>query len=137
MVGQAQTGKHRSIPKIASIKADDGRKVIFRNVGANHASPLLWADTITMSGTSAVVASGVKFNGYDLATYGNIVATPRSAVTYPFWIARNTSTNVITLTAASGIVSVFDVQFMLGDNAPSRFIESIKDNGMDTVTKNY
>jgi len=137
MVGQAQTGKHRSIPKIASIKADDGKKLIFKNVGDNHSYPMIWADSITMSGTSAVVASGVKFHGYDLATYGNVVATPRSSIAAPFWIARNTSTNVITINSGSSLVSVFDVQFMLGDNATPRFIEHLKDNGLDTVTKNY
>ena len=109
MVGQAQTGKHRSIPKISTIKADDGKKLIFKNVGDNHAYPMIWADTITMSGTSAVVASGVKFHGFDLATYGNVVATPRSSIAAPFWISRNTSTNVITINSGSSLVSVFDV----------------------------
>jgi hypothetical protein len=123
MVGQAQVGKRSSIPKIVNIKADDNTKLIFKNVGNNHAYPMIWADKITMSGTEVVLASGVKFHGYDLASYGSITATPSSAVSTPYYITRDTVNNVVKIESTGSVNSDFDVQIILGDNAPARFIE--------------
>ncbi len=125
MVGQALTGKRQSIPKVTNIKADDDRKIVFKNMGNNHAYPFIWADTLSISaGTSVIVASGVEFHGKKLATYGNIVATPRSDVGGNFYIERDTVNNVVTLKTASTVTADFDVQIIIGGNSTARYIES-------------
>ena len=113
-----QQGKMKSTPKIVRINGDDDKKAIYRNMGNNHAYPFVWASTATMSGTSMVLASGIKWHGYDLASYATIVATPDWDTTC--YVTRNTGTNVVTLsvgTAAtvSGTGNV-SLMFMLGSD---------------------
>lgn len=124
MVGQAQTGKLKSIPKKVSVRADDGKKVIWKDAGNNHAYPMIWADLISMDGTEAVVASGVEFHGFNLAEHGNVVATPRSVVATPFYITRDVVENVVKIESTASVTADFDVQLMLGENADARYIES-------------
>jgi hypothetical protein len=64
-LGQGPTGALKSTPKLTKINGDDHDKVIFRNMGNNHAYPFIWATTATVvSGTSSVVvASGIKWHG--------------------------------------------------------------------------
>ena len=137
MVGQALTGKRASIPKIANIKADDSKKMIFKNVGNNHAYPMIWADTVTMSGSAVVVASGVTFHGMDLATYGNITVTPRSEVATPIYVTRDTVENVVQIESTASVTADFDVQVILGANADARFIESYACRGNTGAVKNF
>lgn len=126
MLGQAQTGSRSSLPKVVKVTSDDNLKIMYKNMGNNHTSPFLWADTVTMSGTSVVVASGVKFQGMDLATYGNVTVTPLAdpgAVRY--WIDKDTANNVVSIQSSATISNVdFDVKIMLGDVSSSRYIEN-------------
>ena len=137
MVGQALTGKHNSIPKVTSLKADDDKKVVFKEIGNNHSYPFMWCDTISMNGTEAVVASGVVFHGYELATHGNITITPKSAVTTPYYVTTDTANNVVKIESTASITSDFYVQIMLGANSDSRFIEKLVCRGNNSVTPNY
>ena len=115
-----QQGKMKSTPKIVRINGDDDKKAIYRNMGNNHAYPFVWASTATvpLNATSMVLCSGIKWHGYDLASYATIVATPDWNTTC--YITRNTGTNVVTLnvgTAAtvSGTGNV-GLMFMLGSD---------------------
>lgn len=137
MVGQAQTGQRKSIPKVANIKADDGKKLIFKNVGNNHAYPMIWADTITMSGTEVVVASGVVFHGMDLASYGNITATSRGSLSAPLYVTRDTVNNIVKIESTASVTADVDVQIILGTNADARFIESYVCRGNNGAVKNF
>lgn len=115
-----QQGSLKSTPKIVRINGDDNKKVIYRNMGNNHAYPFVWASTATMplNATSMVLASGIKWHGYDLASYATIVATPNWNSNC--YVTRDTGTNVVTLkvgTAAtvSGSNQV-NLMFMLGSD---------------------
>lgn len=115
-----QQGKMKSTPKIVRINGDDDKKAIYRNMGNNHAYPFVWASTATvpLNESSMVLCSGIKWHGYDLASYATIVATPDWNTTC--YITRNTGTNVVTLnvgTAAtvSGTGNV-NLMFMLGSD---------------------
>ncbi len=118
-LGQGQTGTLKSIPKLTRINGDDNSKAIYRNMGNNHAYPFIWATTVTMaSGVSEVtLASGIKFHGYDLATYGSVSITPcyNAGAIY---VTKDTTANTITCTAttvgADDGSSTLDVMFMLG-----------------------
>ena len=118
-IGKAQTGLLKSTPKLTRINGDDNLKVIWRNMGNNHAYPFFWGDEFTMaSGIKTVtLASGVKFHGFDLATYGNVTATPNWDAG-SWYFTKNTTTNVVTLTCANAGAdngsSRFDVKFALG-----------------------
>jgi len=114
-----QQGSLKSTPKLTKINGDDHTKVIYRNMGNNHAYPFVWASTSTvLSGaTSVVIASGIKWHGYDLATYATVVATPKGNLGYCYTTA-DTTANTITLNCSSaatvsGGVQV-DLMFMLG-----------------------
>jgi hypothetical protein len=117
-LGQGQVGKLKSMPKLTRINGDDSQKVIYRNLGNNHAYPFLWATSVTHSGTETVlVASGVKFHGYDLLTYANVTVTPiedpGAGVSY--WIDKNTSDGKIYIKSSGSMDNIdFDVKFMLG-----------------------
>lgn len=132
---QAQTGHTptdkpalRSMPKICRINGDDNLKVIFRNLGNNHAYPFLWADNFTvLSGeASVVVASGIKFHGYDLATYGNVTATPLAMPTVSggansdllgWYVEKDVNNNMVYVKTTANVCDAglaFDVKFMLG-----------------------
>lgn len=137
MVGQAQTGQRKSIPKAANMKADDSRKIVWKNVGNNHNYPMVWADVASMDGTEVVVASGVSFHGMDLATYGNVVATPRSAVATPYYVTKDTVNNVVKIESTASVTTDFDVQFMLGANADARYIENYVCRGNTGAVKNF
>lgn len=92
-----QQGELKSIPKLTKINGDDNAKAIYRNMGNNHAYPLVWATTATMplNESSLVVASGIKWHGYDLATYATVVATPNWGTTC--YVTKDTTNNVVTL----------------------------------------
>jgi len=127
-LGKALTGKRSSTPKLCRINADDNLPVVYKNMGNNHAAPVIWADTVTLSGTTATVASGVTIHGLDLATYAIAVATPRGSLgTAGHYIARDTSANTLTLTctASQSTPVTFDVIVMLGNPPASRYLEDI------------
>jgi hypothetical protein len=115
-----QQGSLKSTPKIVRINGDDNKKAIYRNMGNNHAYPFVWASTasIPLNATSMVLASGIKWHGYDLASYATIVATPNwNANCY---ITSNTGTNVVTLHVSSAATvsgsNQVNLMFMLGSD---------------------
>jgi hypothetical protein len=112
-----QQGSLKSMPKLTRINGDDHDKVIFRNMGNNHAYPFVWATTATVSSgvASVVVASGIKWHGYDLATYASVTATPKGDIGYCYTTA-DTGANTITLYCSSAPSADVDValMFMLG-----------------------
>lgn len=118
-LGQAQTGLLRSTPKLTRINGDDNLKVIWRNMGNNHAYPFFWADEFTVASgvTSITLASGVKFHGFDLATYCNVTVTPNWNAGH-CWVTKNTTTNVVTFNCstagANAGTSRVDAKFALG-----------------------
>ncbi len=122
-LGQAQVGLLRSTPKLTRINGDDNLKVIWKNMGNNHAYPLIWGSehTVASGVTTITLASGVKFHGMELATYGNIQATPNWSAGDNY-ITKDTAANTVTFTCATagadaGTSSV-DVRYMLGYNDP-------------------
>lgn len=132
-LGQAQTGKRASTPKVVSVKGDDRMTMLYRNLGNNHSVPFMWADQVTLvsGATSVVVASGIKFHGYDLATYGNIVATPEGSVG-AYYITKDTASNVVTFVSASAAGAsgvVVNVQAMLGVNPSLETLNCRGNNG--------
>jgi len=138
-IGQAQSGTLKSIPKLTRINGDDNLKVIYRNMGNNHAYPFIWANSITVaSGISAVtLASGVKFHGYDLATYASVNVTPCYDAG-DIYVTKNTTANTIVCTTANAGAndgsSKLDVMFMLGDNPE---IDGIYCRGNTGAMPNY
>ena len=118
---QAQTGMTKSKPKLTRINGDDDKKIVYRNLGNNHAYPFVWADLCTVaSGTQEiVVASGIKFHGYELATYCNITASPLADLNGRWYIEKDTTNNIIKIktTAAPSSDLGFDVKFMLGTDS--------------------
>ena len=112
-----QTGELKSIPKLTNINGDDSAKAIYRNSGNNHSYPLMWASEVTISGTEVVVASGIKWHGFDLATYANVTITPLGDPgANRLWVDKNTSTNVIKIKSSASQSNLhIDVKFMLGD----------------------
>lgn len=118
-LGQAQVGLLRSSPKLTRINGDDNLKVIWRNMGNNHAHPFVWSQSFTMASgeTNMTLVSGVKFHGMELATYANVTATPcyDAGACY---ITKDTVANTISLTCASAGPGTIDVKFMLGSEDP-------------------
>lgn len=132
-LGNYQTGLLKSTPKLTRINGDDNLAVIYRNLGNNHAYPFVFADTFTVaSGSSTVVlASGVKFHGYELATYGKVAVTPAFNAG-AFYVTKNTATNVISFTcanAAANNTSTVDAVFMVGEDAAVEGIYCRGNNG--------
>jgi hypothetical protein len=116
---QAQVGTLKSTPRLTKINGDDHNAVIYRNVGNHHAYPFVWANTATISGTASevLVASGIKWHGYDLASYANVTVTPLSDPgDVRIWVEKDTDVNTIKIksSAALGSTVEFDVKFMLG-----------------------
>lgn len=116
-LNQGQVGTLKSMPKITRINGDDHAKVIYRNLGNNHAYPFVWASTAVMEDgdTEVVVASGIKWHGYELARYASVQATPEGALGY-LTIEKDTDANTITVkssAAASGDTDIA-LMFMLG-----------------------
>lgn len=101
-LGQALTGKRASTPKVCRVMGDDNAKVIYKNMGNNHNYPVIWADTVTVvsGATQAVVCSGITFHGYDVATYGNVTASPKGNLGY-FYLTHDTVTNKVTFICSS------------------------------------
>lgn len=65
-----QQGKLKSLQKLTKINGDDDKALIYRNMGNNHASPFIWAETLTFSGAGTqTLVSGVKFHGMKMADY--------------------------------------------------------------------
>ena len=126
-LGKAQTGKRSSTPKICRINADDNLPIIYKNMGNNHTAPVMWADTVTMSGTEVTVASGVVIHGLDLASYAIVTATPRTTTSDKVcWIERDTDANTLILKSSASQTNVtFDVIVMLGMAPSSRYIEGM------------
>ena len=124
-LGQAQTvtstlGNLKSTPKLTKINGDDDKKVIYRNLGNNHAYPFIWASTVTLTSgigpRTETIADGIKWHGYDLATYASVVATPKGDVG-DFYTTADESANTITLTCKGTLSEDVEValMFMLGD----------------------
>lgn len=117
-LGNYQTGSLKSTPKLTKINGDDDVKVIWKNMGNNHAYPFVWAVSATVaSGISTVtLVSGVKFHGLDLATYANVTVTPCYNAG-AFYITKDTTANTITCTVATAGAddgsSRLDVKYML------------------------
>ena len=115
---QALSGTRRSMPKICRINGDDNMKMIFKNLGNNHAVPFLWGDSFTLASgtTEIVIASGIKFHGRELASYGNVTASPMSDPEHRWWVEKDTTDNrVLIKTDTVNLLDVdFDCKFMLG-----------------------
>lgn len=112
-----QQGTLRSTPKLTRINGDDHNKVIYRNMGNNHAYPFIWASTAVMpdGDSEVVVASGIKWHGYELASYASVVATPEGALGY-LTVTKDTNVNTITITSSAAASGDTDIalMFMLG-----------------------
>ena len=113
-LNQGMTGQLRSIPKLTRINGDDNARVIWRNMGNNHAYPFVWGTSHTISGTEVTIASGVKFHGLTLADNANVTATPSAAPAGRIYIEKDTVNNVVKIksTASESNVAV-DVMWML------------------------
>lgn len=131
-----QQGALKSTPKLTKINGDDHSKVIYRNLGNNHAYPFVWAATATMvSGTQSVlVASGIKWHGYDLASYATVVATPEANIGYVY-VDKDTTANTITIksSAAASSDTSIGLMFMLGGNM---VVEGLYCRGNTGATQN-
>jgi hypothetical protein len=115
---QALSGKRSSVPKVVRVNADDNWAVLYRNLGNGRRLPFLWATSVTLaSGTvSVVVSSGVSFSDHDVSS-AKVVVTPTNANSAhaEYYIAKDTSTNKITLTVNANTTSLaYDVLIMLG-----------------------
>ncbi len=134
-LGQAQVGHTplglRSTPKLTRINGDDNLKVVWKNMGNNHAYPLIWGSEFTVSSgtTSMTLASGVKFHGMELTgtnadgvSYLNVQATPNWNCGYHY-ITKDDTTKEIKFTCitagANDGTSRIDVKFMLGAADPA------------------
>ena len=117
-LNQGQAGFLKSIPKITRINGDDNLKVIYRNMGNNHAYPFVWASTHEIvGGADTVVASGVKFHGYDLATYANVCLTVTSGTQDGYvYVVKDTTANTITVKSTGSNSIEVDIQWMLGED---------------------
>ena len=113
--GAAQLGELKSKPKLTKINADDFMSLIYRNMGNNHAYPMVWMQQLTVSGSTVIVASGTKFHGMEAADYVNVVATPQGDPGGYWYVTNDTSAKTITLTNTGGNVVDFNVMFMLGE----------------------
>jgi hypothetical protein len=85
--------------------------------------------------SEVVVASGIKWHGYDLATYATVMATPEGDVGYCY-VEKDTVANTITVKASSG-ASGADVNialmFMLGNEIE---VEGLYCRGNHGATQN-
>lgn len=120
-LGQAQQGQLRSTPKLTRINGDDNLKVVWRNMGNNHAYPFIWGSTHEiLSGADTVVASGVKFHGMDLASYANVCLTVTSGTPDGYvYIEKDTTNNLVTVKSTGSNSIEVDIQWILGYSDPS------------------
>lgn len=115
--GGVAGGALKSMPKLTRINGDDFLPLVYRNMGNNHAYPFVWAQSMSFTQASGVatqtVLSGVKFHGMNAADYCMVTVggTENAA---PF-VTKDTGLNLITVTAASGIV---DIMVMVGYPTP-------------------
>jgi hypothetical protein len=109
----------KSTPKLTKINGDDDKALIYRNLGNNHAYPFVFAANVTVaSGTGTVVASGIEWHGFKLASSSFITATPTANPDGYVYIDKDTVNNIVTVkSTGAGDVNV-DVMFMVG-NEPS------------------
>lgn len=131
-LGQAQVGSLKSTPKLTRINGDDNFKVIYRNLGNNHAYPFVWATEATISGTDdTVLASGIKWHGYDLANFATVVVTPTGSPVGTLYVDKNITNNVVTLKStgneSTGIT--VDVMWMLGGEFEAEGLQSRGNTG--------
>ena len=115
-IGNAQTGELKSTPKITRINGDDNLKVIYRNMGNNHAQPFIWGVTTLVDlSVDKVIVSGTKCHGFELASYANVQLTVTSGNLNGYiYVEKDKVNNIITIkSTGSGSVEV-DVKFMLG-----------------------
>ena len=114
-LGNSQTGILKSTPKITRINGDDNLKVIYRNLGNNHAYPFEFGLTTLVTGTNTLLASGIKFHGFDLASYANVQTTVTSGTQNGYvYVERDTVNNMLIIkSTCTGSVEV-DVKFMIG-----------------------
>jgi hypothetical protein len=136
-LGQAQTGTLSSIPKVCKVSGDDNMKMLWKNMGNNHNTPFLWGQTVTFSGTSYVVASGIKFHGSELASVANVTITPLTnfGTTARVYVEKDTALNKISIRSTATISASFDVQIMLGSTDPD--ISSISCRGNTGASPTY
>jgi len=137
MPGQAQTGKRRSIPKITNVKADDSKKLLWKNVGNNHAYPMIWATTVPMDNNASVlIADNVSFHGMTLAEHGNVTITADGPSN--LHVVKDVANNAVMIVDEDGtFVGNVDVQIFLGENTDPRFIEDYVCRGNNGATKNF
>jgi len=132
-----QQGKLKSMPKLTRINGDDDKKAIYRNMGNNHAYPFVWSSTATLplNETSMVVASGIKWHGYDLATYATVVCTANWNTSC--YVTRDTDANTVTLNVSSAATvsgsDQVDMMFMLGNDLE---VEGLYCRGNHGATQN-
>ena len=138
-IGIGQQGLLKSKPKLTRINGDDDKAIVYRNLGNNHAYPFVFADSFTVASgiTTVVLASGVKFHGYDLATYCKVAVTPAFNAG-AFYVTKNTTSNVISFTCtnagANDGSSTVDALFMLGEDAA---VEGIYCRGTGNPAPNF
>ena len=112
-----QQGKLKSMPKLTRINGDDHAKVIYRNLGNNHAYPFIWATTAVMEANDSevLVASGIKWHGYDLASYASVTATAEGNLG-TLYVVKNKVLNTVSIKSTATLASDTDinVMFMLG-----------------------
>jgi hypothetical protein len=112
-----QQGKLRSTPKLTRINGDDHAKVIYRNLGNNHAYPFIWATTAVMEANASevLVASGIKWHGYDLASYASVIATPDGNLG-SVYVVKDKTANTISIKSSATLSedTAINVMFMLG-----------------------
>lgn len=114
-MGQALTGKRNSIPKQTKVLANDSKKMLYRKMGNGHIVPFLWAETVSLNGTSeVVVASGIVYGGTAVAS-ACITATPTSNISATYYIDKDTVNNVVYLRTSAAVTADFDVHIYLGD----------------------
>lgn len=106
-----QQGKLKSLQKLTKINGDDDKALIYRNMGNNHASPFIWAETLTFSGAGTMtLVSGVKFHGMKMADYCKVaVSGPSGSNPY---VTKNSGANTITI--SSSAAGAVDVIVMVG-----------------------
>ncbi len=119
-IGNAMPGTYNSMPKMVKVNADDSKTAIYRNMGNNHAYPMMFAGQFTVASgtTEETIMDSVTFHGFDLATYAKVTATPMSDPGARVWIEKSTGANTVKIkvgSATSGDV-VFDVLCMLGED---------------------
>lgn len=134
-LGQAQTGKMRSIPKVGNAKVDDNLALVYRNGGNNHNYPFQWSSTVTMlSGDSEVtVASGIKFQGVDLADVDNCSFTfaPYGNPGGSLYVDCDDTLNIVKIKSTAGAPAdvVIKVFCMLGKSPDMEKLSSRGNKG--------